>query len=82
MDARDAVLSAARRGVEADTAEEGFARIRDASGTSFSDAELAVAVATGVRESVICDPVRLLPGRLQCCWRLELAPDSESHGGA
>jgi hypothetical protein len=72
MTARDAVLAAARMGLRADCAEEGFAEIRSVSGVSFSDSELAQAVSDTVRERLLRDPVRLLPGHLQCFWQLEL----------
>jgi hypothetical protein len=73
MDARDAVLAAARMGLRADSAEEGYAQIRSLSGASFSDSELSQAIAEAVRERLLRDPVRLLPGHLQCFWQLELA---------
>ncbi|HJS86158.1 MAG TPA: hypothetical protein VJ779_11925 [Acetobacteraceae bacterium] len=73
MDAREAVLTAARAGLRADTAEEGFVLIRRMTGTRFSDAELANAVASAVAEKRIRDPVRLMPGALQCHWKLEAA---------
>ena len=72
MTAREAVLAAARAGLRADTAEEGFAEIRRGIGGAWSDAELADAVASAVAERVVRDPVRLLPGALQCHWKLEL----------
>jgi hypothetical protein len=71
--AREAVLAAARTGLRADTAEEGFAQIRSLNGSQFSDTELAQAVAEAVRNRLLRDPVRLLPGHLQCFWQLELA---------
>jgi hypothetical protein len=80
MTASDAVLAAARTGVRADTPEEGFARIRSLSGLSFTDAQLAEAVAELVGDRLLLDPVRLLPGQLQCFWQLEL-PEM-SHGRA
>jgi hypothetical protein len=78
MTSRDAVLTAAQATVDADTAEEGLAEIRALAGTEFSDAELAAAVAAAVREGLVRDPVRLLPGALQCRWRLELAPGADA----
>lgn len=74
MDAREAVLNAAHVGVRADTAEEGFARIRRITGKEFSDAELAEAVAASVRDGLVLDPVRLLPQCLQCFWQLQPGP--------
>ncbi len=74
MDARETVLAAARTGLRADTAEEGFAGIRRRTGTAFTDAELADAVAALVAEGLLRDPVRLEQGALQCHWRAELAP--------
>jgi hypothetical protein len=73
MDAQEAVLSAARTGVRADSAEEGFAQIRGITGTDFPDAELADAVAVSVHNGLVPDPIRLLPQHLQCFWQLELA---------
>ena len=73
MDAREAVLAAAQTGLRADTAEEGFALIRKMTGTGFSDAAFADAVAGAVAEKRVRDPVRLMPGALQCHWRLESA---------
>jgi hypothetical protein len=73
MDAREAVLAAARAGLRAETAEEGFAAIRERTRSAFSNAELADAVAAAVAERVVVDPVRLMPGALQCHWRLSLA---------
>lgn len=73
MSAREAVLSAARMGLCADTPEDGFAQIRSVSGSHLSDAELAEAVADAVADRSVRDPVRLLPGHLQCFWQLELA---------
>ncbi len=70
--ARETVLAAARMGVEADTAEEGYAEIRALTATGFSDAELADAVAGAVHDGVLGDPVCLPPGRLQCCWKLSI----------
>jgi hypothetical protein len=70
MSAREAVLTAARSGVRADNAEEGYAQIRSITGTDFPDAELAEAVAASVRDGLIGDPVQLLPQRLQCFWQL------------
>jgi len=72
ISAREAVLTAARMGVRADTPEEGFARIRSLSGFPFSDAELAEAVAGAVGDGLLRDPARLLPRHLQCFWQLEL----------
>ena len=72
MTPREAVLAAACAGVEADTAEEGFAEIRALSHVVFADAELAEAVASCVKDRVLLDPVRLKPGALQCRWQLEL----------
>ncbi len=77
MDAFDAVMAAARIGVRADTAEEGFALIRDRADTAASDAELAEAVAAGVRNGMLRDPVRLEAGHLQCYWKLELTRHAE-----
>ncbi len=74
MDAREAVLAAAAVGVRADTAEEGLAAIREATRTTFSDAELGEAVATAIANGQVRDPVRLPAGALQCHWRLEMAP--------
>jgi len=71
--AREAVLAAARLGIEADASEEGFARIRAIIGVAFPDAMLADAVADCVRERLVRDPVRLRQGTLQCRWELELA---------
>jgi len=73
ISAREAVLGAARKGLRADTPEDGFARIRSVSGSHLSDTELAEAVAQAVRNRLLLDPVRLLPGHLQCFWQLELA---------
>lgn len=73
MSPREAILTAARIGVDADTAEEGFAEIRTVTGMTCSDTELAEAVAAAVRDGLVRDPVRLLPGALQCRWQLELA---------
>lgn len=73
MTAHEAVLTAARMGVRADTPEEGLAQIRSMSGLALTDAELAEVVAEGVRNRLLLDPVRLLPGHLQCFWQLELA---------
>jgi hypothetical protein len=73
MSPREAVLAAAQTGVDADTAEEGFAEIRTLTSMTFSDAELAEAVAAAVREGLVRDPVRLLAGALQCRWQLKLA---------
>ena len=70
ISASEAVLAAARAGMRAETAEEGFAEVRALSGTNLSDAALAEAVAAGIRDGLLRDPVRLLPGRLQCCWNL------------
>ncbi len=72
MTPREAVLAAACAGVEADTAEDGFAEIRALSHVSFADAELAEAVAACVRDRTLRDPVRLQSGALQCRWQLEL----------
>jgi hypothetical protein len=72
MDALEAVLLAAHAGIVAETPEEGFAQIRNLTGTDFSDAELADAVAVGVCDGQLCEPVRLLPQRLQCFWQLEV----------
>jgi hypothetical protein len=82
MTAREAVLAVARMGLRAETAEEGFAAIRHMTETAFSDAELAEALAETVASHVIRDPVRLLPGALQCHWRLEFARDRDRHGRA
>ena len=81
MSPRDAVLAAARIGVDADTAEDGFAEIRALTGTKFTDAELAEAVATTVCDRLIRDPVRLLPSALQCRWLLEMASRAGSGAG-
>jgi hypothetical protein len=80
MNARDAVLVAARMGLRADSAEEGFAQIRSLNGASFSDSELTQAVSEAVRERLLRDPVRLLPGHLQCFWQLELAAVTDGGG--
>lgn len=79
MTPREAVLAAARAGVDADTAEEGFAEIRALTGLAVSDAALAEAVAACVRERLVRDPVRLEPGALQCRWVLALADESRIH---
>ena len=73
MTAREAVLAAARICLRADTPEEAFEQIRSLSGVPFSDAELAEAVAEAVGDRLVGDPVRLLPGHLQCFWQLELS---------
>jgi hypothetical protein len=73
MSTREAVLSAARMGLQADTPENGFEQIRSMCGSHFSDTELAEAVAKAVGDRLVHDPVRLLPGCLQCFWQLELA---------
>jgi hypothetical protein len=73
MNPQQAVLTAARAGLRAETAEDGFAAIRAMTGTAFSDTELAEAVANAVAERRLRDPVRLLPGALQCHWKLEVA---------
>ncbi len=72
MTALEVVLAAARMNLRADTPEDGFAKIRNLSGFRFSDVELAQAVADGVRDHLLREPVRLLPGCLQCFWQLEL----------
>lgn len=71
MTAREAVLAAARAGLRAETAEEGFATIRAITGTPFKDTELAHAVAQAVADGALRDPVRLEVGALQCHWKLE-----------
>jgi hypothetical protein len=76
MTPMEAVLTAAATDLNADTAEEGYAKIRQRTGVAFTDAELAEAVAQAVAERVLRDPVRLPPGALQCHWRLELARDA------
>lgn len=81
MDALEAVLYSARCGVQTATPEEGFARIRYLTDALLSDATLAEAVAAAVRDGLLRDPVRLLPGRLQCCWELELIlQTNDGHG--
>jgi len=80
MTAHEVVLAAARMGVRADTPEEGFAQIRSMSGLALTDAELAEIVAEGVRNRLLLDPVRLLPGCLQCFWKLELAEVPDGRG--
>lgn len=72
MTPREAVLAAARTGLRADTAEEGYAEIRALTGAGFPDAELAEAVARVVADRLVRDPVRLMAGALQCHWKLEL----------
>ena len=71
---RDAVLAAASDRPRGDTAESGYATIRTLTGTNFSDAELAEAVAVCVADGLLRDPVRLEQGALQCYWRAELTP--------
>ena len=81
IDERRAVLVAARAGLQAESAEEGFAAIRRLTGTAFTDAVLAQAVAEAVASGQVPDPVRLMPGALQCLWRLELTAVRGTHGG-
>lgn len=74
-DAISLVLRTAyRHAVREPTAEAGFARIREITGTTLSDAVLADAVARCVAAGHLKDPVRLEEGALQCRWQLDLTP--------
>jgi len=84
-------LRAAWRGaVTAESAEAGFARIREITGSTLSDEKLAAAIAACLARKEIFEPVRLPEGALQCHWTLELTPAGvaaartliERHGAA
>ena len=64
--------TAYRHGINEPNAEAGFARIRELTRSTLSDASLAEAVSACVAAHYIKDPVRLEEGSLQCRWKLEL----------
>jgi len=68
-----AILAAAWHGaLRADNAEDGYDRIRAATGAGYDNAALAEAVAVCLARGLIREPVRLPEGALQCHWVLEL----------
>ena len=58
----------------ADNAETGIAALAAHANRPASVIAWHEAVAKAVADGLIHDPVRLLPGALQCHWRLELTP--------
>jgi hypothetical protein len=68
------LLAAWRGALTAETVESGFSRIREITGTTLTDAELAAAIAACLARKEIFEPVRLPEGALQCHWTLELTP--------
>lgn len=69
---RDALLlTLYRAAIIASDADTGLAQLQQASAIN-EDWRATVAEATAA--GLVYDPVRLLPGALQCHWRLELTP--------
>ncbi|MBV8914499.1 MAG: hypothetical protein JOZ05_15850 [Acetobacteraceae bacterium] len=75
-DALASVLrTACRHRINEPNAEAGFARIRELTRSTLTDASLAEAVSACVAARYIKDPVRLEEGALQCRWTLELTAE-------
>ena len=69
-----AVLAAAFSGLVAENADAGIGLLASRAPFAATPAAWHEAVAKAVANGLIHDPVRLLPGALQCHWRLELTP--------
>jgi hypothetical protein len=68
------LLAAWRGALTSENAEAGFGKIREITGTTLTDEELAAAIAACLARKEIYEPVRLPEGALQCHWTLELTP--------
>ncbi|HEY0419914.1 MAG TPA: hypothetical protein VGC80_10375 [Acetobacteraceae bacterium] len=68
------LLVAFRFRVRDSDAEAGRARVEAILARSLAAEEFHDAVAQGLAQGWFHDPVRLLPGALQCHWQLELTP--------
>ena len=69
------LLAAFGNGLVAPDAETGIAELAACVNRAASPADWQATVAKAVADGLIYDPVRLLPGALQCHWRLELTPE-------
>ena len=75
MDAKSLLLtSALRHTISEPNIEAGFERFRLIAGATVDYQAFCDAVAACLREGLICEPVRLPEGALQCHWHLELTP--------
>ncbi len=72
---RDALLRTLLEGaIIADTMEAGLDILGDRLGPDVSLAMIAGSVQDAVAAGLVYEPVRLLPGALQCHWHLQLTP--------
>lgn len=69
------LIVAARRFVDETDIDAGLHRFEVLVGQPIDPSEFRAAVAEAVAAGDLCDPVRILPGALQCRWQLELAPN-------
>jgi hypothetical protein len=69
------LLSAAHRHpLTAANADEAFLRVQEIAGTELDPAAFHAAVAEALAAGLICEPVVLPDGAMQCYWRLHLTP--------
>ena len=73
--ARTVLSIAMRQHLIMPNADEGIALIASESGLTAPEAAWHEAVAAIVSARLAYDPVRLLPGSLQCHWHLALTPE-------
>jgi hypothetical protein len=75
MDARDLLLTTAfRHRINEPNVDVGFERFLVLTGQSLTYEAFCNAVAACLRDRLICEPIRLPEGALQCHWHLELTP--------
>jgi hypothetical protein len=73
--ARDALLRIAfTHAINEPNFEAGYERFAALTGGTISDGAFRDAVAAALRDKLICEPIRLPEGALQCHWHLELTP--------
>lgn len=69
------LLIAFRHTIDEADVEAAFERIRAIAGGKLDVAAFHEALASGLRDRLIREPVRLEAGSLQCHWHLELTPE-------
>jgi hypothetical protein len=75
MDATALLLTTAYRHViKEPSVEAGYTRFAELIGGALDYGAFRDAVDARLREGLICEPVRLPEGALQCHWHLELTP--------
>ena len=76
MDAKSLLLMAAfHHSIDEPNIEAGYERFRSIAIGSVDYQTFCDGVAACLREGLICEPIRLPEGALQCHWHLELTPN-------